>query len=51
VTVDVELPRAATRTIKITITEPATERSITVLRQPLVRPMTVGIEGDRCGRS
>jgi hypothetical protein len=50
VVVDVELPRGQARTIRVTVDEPAADRPVTVLRQPLVRPMQVRLEGDRCGR-
>jgi hypothetical protein len=47
--VDLELPRGATRTITWTLTEPVLdERPVTVLEQPLVRPMTVRVEDKAC---
>jgi len=50
VTVDVELPRSATRTLRVTVAEPAARAPVTVVKQPLVRPMKIDMEGDRCGR-
>lgn len=47
--VDLELPRGATRTVTWTLTEPMLdERPVTVLRQPLVRPMTMLVDDQAC---
>ena len=48
-TVDLELPRGASRTIVLNLSEPATVGAPLVLRQPLVRPLTVTIDDARCG--
>ena len=45
----VELPRGATRTIVFTFTEPAGSGTPTVLRQPLVRPLSVTVHDQTCG--
>jgi len=49
VTVDVELPRGATRTLRVVTTEPAATAPVTVIRQPLVRPLEVQVHQPRCG--
>jgi len=49
VTVDVELPRGATRTLRVVTTEPAATAPVTVIRQPLVRPLEVQVRQPRCG--
>jgi hypothetical protein len=49
--VDVELPRGATRTLVLHLTEPAGgDAAPIVLRQPLVRPLAVAIDDPQCGR-
>ncbi len=48
-TVDLELPRGATRTITFHLTEPAGHGSPLVLRQPLVRPLNVTLHDAKCG--
>lgn len=45
---DVELPRGATRTVVFQLTEPAGKGSPRILRQPLVRPMTVTVDDASC---
>jgi hypothetical protein len=47
-TVDLELPRGATRTIVLHLTEPAGEGAPVVLRQPLVRPLAVHLSDPPC---
>ncbi len=47
-TVDVELPAGASRTVSVTAEEPAAPGPVTVLRQPLVRPMTVTEKSISC---
>lgn len=48
-TVDVELPRASTRTVVLHLQEPAGSGAPVVLRQPLVRPLSVSLDDARCG--
>ncbi len=49
VTLDVELPRATTTTIRIRLVEPAdTAAAPSVLRQPLVRPLVVTVDAPAC---
>lgn len=48
-TVDLELPRGTARTIDLRLTEPAGTAAPQVLRQPLVRPLTVHLDDARCG--
>jgi hypothetical protein len=48
VTADIEVPVGASRTLTVTLREPATDRALEVLRQPLVRPVTVRVSGDSC---
>ena len=48
-TVDLELPRATTRTIVLHLVEPGSAAAPVVLRQPLVRPLTVTLEPAHCG--
>jgi hypothetical protein len=48
-TVDLELPRGATRTIVFHLTEPIlNDAPVTVLQQPLVRPLAVRVEDHAC---
>ncbi len=47
-TVDLELPRGATRTITLRLAEPAAAGTPEVLRQPLVRPLTVAVNDSSC---
>ena len=47
-TVDLELPRGTTRTIVLHLTEPGSNAAPIVLRQPLVRPLTVTLDDARC---
>lgn len=49
VSIDVELPVGATRTMKVTVKEPPTSTPVQILRQPLVRPIVVTQSGDLCG--
>jgi hypothetical protein len=49
-TVDVEIPRARTRTVVLHLTEPAAAGEPAVLRQPLVRPLAVQINDEHCAR-
>ncbi|WP_375487852.1 DUF4012 domain-containing protein [uncultured Jatrophihabitans sp.] len=44
-----ELPRGATRTLVFTFKDPAGKGPVTVLRQPLVRPIKVTVEDQSCG--
>jgi hypothetical protein len=46
--VDLELPRGATRTITFHLTEPMGKGAVTVLKQPLVRPLAVTIDDRAC---
>lgn len=48
VTVDVELPRGTTRTLRVEITEPAATGPISVIKQPLVRPATFDVRTPSC---
>ncbi len=48
VTVDVELPAGATRTLTVTMTEPAADAPTQILEQPLARPMVLTRQGSRC---
>jgi hypothetical protein len=48
VSVDVELPVGATRTMTVTLTEPPAQTGVEILQQPLVRPMTVHVSGSTC---
>jgi Protein of unknown function (DUF4012) len=48
-TVDVELPRGATRTIVFHLAEPEGKGNPRILRQPLVRPMNVTVDDAKCG--
>jgi Protein of unknown function (DUF4012) len=45
---DVELPRGASRTVVLHLAEPAGSGQPTVLRQPLVIPLRVSLAEDRC---
>jgi hypothetical protein len=47
-TVDLELPRGATRTVVLHLHEPASTKAPIVLRQPLVRPLAVSVVGGSC---
>ena len=47
-TVDLELPRGATRTIRLSLSEPAAAGAIVLLRQPLVRPLSVVVSDSDC---
>jgi hypothetical protein len=46
-TLDVELPRGATRTVVLTLSEPGTGAP-TVIEQPLVRPIAVSVNAATC---
>jgi len=48
VTVDVELPRGAARTLQVVITEPAATGPVSVIRQPLVRAAAVTVRAPSC---
>lgn len=47
--IGVELPTGQPRTVAFTIEEPNTGDPLTILRQPLVRPMTVDVVQPDCG--
>jgi hypothetical protein len=48
-TVDLELPRGATRVVTFQLTEPMLDDApVTVLQQPLVRPLAVRVEDHAC---
>jgi hypothetical protein len=48
-TVDLELPRGATRVVVFHLTEPMlSDAPVTVLQQPLVRPLVVRVEDHAC---
>jgi hypothetical protein len=47
--VDLELPRGQSRTIVLHLREPAGTGAPIVLRQPLVRPLHVTVDGGSCG--
>lgn len=47
-TVDVELPRGQTRVVELHLSEPAGQGAPLVLRQPLVRPLSVNVRDARC---
>ena len=49
VSLDVELPRTQSRTIRVRIAEPSARVPVEVVRQPLVHAEQVHLEGDRCG--
>jgi hypothetical protein len=49
VTADLELPAGATRTITVVTDDPASTAAVTVLRQPLVNPMSVSVHEPTCG--
>jgi hypothetical protein len=50
-TVDVELPRGATRTVVLHLLEPSGgDAAPIVLHQPLVRPLAVHLDDEKCGR-
>jgi hypothetical protein len=46
--VGVELPRGATRTVVLHLEEPAAPGELSVLRQPLVRPLAVDVRDQSC---
>jgi hypothetical protein len=48
VSIALEVPRGATRTVTLHLTEPARSGPVQVLRQPLVRPMTVRTQESAC---
>lgn len=48
-TVDLELPRGQSRTVTLHLTEPQGTGAPIVLRQPLVRPLTLTVKDARCG--
>ena len=48
VTADVEIPRGASRTMRVTLREPATRSAVEILKQPLVRPLRVRVTGATC---
>jgi hypothetical protein len=48
-TVDLELPRGTSRTIVLHLSEPVGVGTPIVLRQPLVRPLSVTIDDPACG--
>ena len=48
-TVDIEVPRGASRTIVLDLNEPAAKGTPIVLRQPLVRPLNVKVDDIPCG--
>jgi hypothetical protein len=45
---DLELPRGASRTIVLHLDEPAGKGTVTVLPQPLVRPLAVSVDDASC---
>jgi hypothetical protein len=47
-TIDLELPRGTSRTIVLTLSEPAGKGAPIVLRQPLVRPLNVTVNDAVC---
>lgn len=47
-TVDLELPRGTSRTVVLHLREPAGSGAPTVLRQPLIRPLTVHVDDAHC---
>jgi len=47
-TIDLELPRGTSRTIVLQLSEPASEGTPIVLRQPLVRPLHVTLKDATC---
>jgi hypothetical protein len=49
-TVDLELPRGRTRTVVLHLTEPAGSGAPVVMRQPLIRPLSVAIATAGCGK-
>jgi hypothetical protein len=46
--VDVELPVTSSRTLVVTLREPASTKPVYVLRQPLARPLTVQVSEPSC---
>ena len=46
---DLELPVQRSRTIRVTIREPRSDRGPTVLSQPLVRPLHLDVRSPSCG--
>jgi hypothetical protein len=49
VTLDVELPRTATRTLRVVVEEPAASAPVQVIRQPLARALDVAVRQPHCG--
>lgn len=49
VVVDLELPVGSTRTLQVSLNEPAATAPVQVLRQPLGRPLTLNSTGATCG--
>lgn len=47
-TVDLEIPRGATRTVTLRLSEPAATGAPVVLRQPLVRPLSIVLNDTDC---
>jgi hypothetical protein len=47
--INLELPRGATRTLVLHLTEPEGEGSPLVVRQPLVHPLDVSVSDAKCG--
>ena len=47
-TVDLKLPRGATRTVVLSLREPQDVGSPIVLRQPMVNPLVVTVAAARC---
>ncbi len=47
-TVDLELPHGQSRTVTMHLTEPAGHGAPVVLRQPLVRPLSVSLDNASC---
>jgi hypothetical protein len=48
VTADLELPAGATRTVTVVTDDPASTAPVTILRQPLVNPVTVSTHEQAC---
>jgi hypothetical protein len=48
VSIDLELPRGVTRTVRLRVQEPAATGPLQVIRQPLVRPLRVDVRGAGC---
>ena len=45
---DIELPRGSTRTIVLHLDEPGGDQPVTVLPQPMVRPLAVSLHDASC---